>query len=380
MNAVMNASRVGDEERCDINVYDVKKCFDSLWLAECINDLYETGLNNDKLCLLYYSNKSANIALKTSSGMSERFSINNTVMQGTVWAGLKCTATMDKLGKQAYKDPNLLYKYKNIVDIPPLQMVDDVIAASKCGKQTILVNSAVTTFVKLKKLELSDKKCARLHIGKNPCNSCPQVMVNEKPVKDSEKEKYLGDYLTKFANPLATMEDRRQKGEGILSNIRAMLEDVPLGTRRLEIGLTLREAWFLNGTLYNSEVWCSYKRTDLKVLEVLDRKILRAITGAHSKVPWEMLYLETAVLPISSVIIARRLGYLQTILKRTENEIIWKVYTAQKDAPTKGDWVNLVEDDMKLLSMDISDKAIAEMSHDEFKDIVKNSIKKPCFR
>ena len=170
-------------------------------------------------------------------------------------------------------------------------------------------------------------------------------------------------------------EERRQKGEGILSNIRAMLEDVPLGTRRLEIGLTLREAWFLNGTLYNSEVWCSYKRTDLKVLEVLDRKILRAITGAHSKVPWEMLYLETAVLPISSVIIARRLGYLQTILKRTENEIIWKVYTAQKDAPTKGDWVNLVEDDMKLLSMDISDKAIAEMSHDEFKDIVKKSIK-----
>ena len=99
-------------------------------------------------------------------------------------------------------------------------------------------------------------------------------MVNEKPVKDSEKEKCLGDYLTKFANPLATMEDRRQKGEGILSNIRAILEDVPLGTRRLEIGLTLREAWFLNGTLYNSEEWCTYKRTDLKVFEVLDRKIL----------------------------------------------------------------------------------------------------------
>ena len=91
--------------------------------------------------------------------MSERFDIYNTVMQGTVWAGLKCTATMDQLGKQAYGDPNLLYRYKNQVDIPipPLQMVDDVIAASKCGKQTVLVNNAVTTFVKLKKLELSEK-------------------------------------------------------------------------------------------------------------------------------------------------------------------------------------------------------------------------------
>ena len=70
---------------------------------------------------------------------------------------------MDQLGKQAYGDPNLLYRYKNQVDILPLQMVDDVIAASKCGKQTVLVNNAVKTFVKLKKLELSEKKCARLH-------------------------------------------------------------------------------------------------------------------------------------------------------------------------------------------------------------------------
>ena len=98
------------------------------------------------------------------------------------------------------------------------------------------------------------------------------------------------------------MEDRRQKGIGILSNIRAMLEDVLLGKKRLEVGLTLRESWFLNGILYNSEVWYSYKKADLKVLE----DILHEIIGIHSKVPWEMLYLETLVLPISSVIIVRR--------------------------------------------------------------------------
>ena len=77
-------------------------------------------------------------------------------------------------------------------------------------------------------------------------------MIYEKTVKNSEKEKYLEEYLTKFANPLATMESRNQKGEGILSDFRAILEDVPLGKRRLEIGITLREACFINRTLYNS--------------------------------------------------------------------------------------------------------------------------------
>ena len=56
INAIMNSSKRGSDEPCDICVYDVRKCFDSLWLSECVNDLYESGLQNDKLCLLYYSN------------------------------------------------------------------------------------------------------------------------------------------------------------------------------------------------------------------------------------------------------------------------------------------------------------------------------------
>ena len=143
--------------------------------------------------------------------------------------------------------------------------------------------------------------------------------MNGNNIKESEKEKYLGDYLTKHANPLATIQDRVQKGNGILSNIQAILEDIPLGSKRLEIGITLREAWFMNGTLYNSEVWCSYSNNDLKGLNILDRKILKSILGSHRKAHSEMLFLETACLPLEYVITARRLLYLQTILHRQEN-------------------------------------------------------------
>ena len=112
--------------------------------------------------------------------------------------------------------------------------------------------------------------------------------------------------------------------------MRAILEDIPLGSKRLEIGLTLRDAWFVNGTLYNSEVWCSYSEKDLEVLNVLDRKILKLITGSHSKAPCEILYLETGCLPLSDVIIVRRLLYIQTILKRYKKELTSKVYLSMK--------------------------------------------------
>ena len=54
-----------------------------------------------------------------------------------------CTATMDKLSKLIYKDENLIYKYKGTVDVPPLEMVDDIITATKCGSTAIAMNATV---------------------------------------------------------------------------------------------------------------------------------------------------------------------------------------------------------------------------------------------
>ena len=55
----------GSEKAVDLQMYDVEKCFDALWLQECINDIYEAGLHNDKLPLLFMENSNAKVAAKT---------------------------------------------------------------------------------------------------------------------------------------------------------------------------------------------------------------------------------------------------------------------------------------------------------------------------
>ena len=115
----------------DIQVFDVEKCFDALWVEECINDIFEAGLDNDKLVLLFLENQNANIAIKTPGGKSSRTSIKNIIMQGTVWGSLLCTATMDKLGQMIYNNPELTYKYKGVVETPSLGMVDDILIVQK---------------------------------------------------------------------------------------------------------------------------------------------------------------------------------------------------------------------------------------------------------
>ena len=94
LNAITNSVINGKADPVDVQVFDVEKCFDALWVQECINDLYETGFDNDKLPLLYLENQNAKIAIKTPQGISKRKNIKNVVMQGTVWGSLFCTTVL----------------------------------------------------------------------------------------------------------------------------------------------------------------------------------------------------------------------------------------------------------------------------------------------
>ena len=377
INAVMNQSKQNPKEAVDIGVYDIHKCFDSLWLDECINDLYDAGLQNDQLNVLYNSNLNARIVVKTSSGETERFPIRQVVMQGTVWAGLMCTNSMDKLCKLIYNNEDLLFKYRGVVSVPPLEMVDDIVTASKCGENSTKLNHEVNMFIDSKKLKLSSKKCANIHIGnKKSRKVCPNKKVGDELMKESDKEKYLGDLLTNKANSKDTLESRKTRGYAILGNISALLKDVPMGNRRTQIGIDLRKSWFLNSCLFNSEVWSGVSETNLKDLNIIDHQILQAITGAQAKVPTEMLYLETSQLPLSHVISVRRLVYWHTILKRQPTELTRQIYNAMKDNPIKGDWIELLKDDLEKVGLTLEDEpSISGLSKDQFKSKIKKKIK-----
>ena len=103
----MNSVKNGKEDQIDCAVYDVQQCFDSLWAQSCINDLYRAGLKNNKLKVLYSENENAKVALKTQNGISERFNVKNSIMQGTVWGRLYCTTQMNYLGNISYNDTNV---------------------------------------------------------------------------------------------------------------------------------------------------------------------------------------------------------------------------------------------------------------------------------
>ena len=256
VNAITNSIKRGSQEAVDICAYDAEKCFDALWTYECINDLFDAGLQNDRLTLLFIMNQSAQVAIKTPHGITERVSILNIIMQGTTWGSLFCTTTMDKLPQKIYKDKSLLYMYKGQVSVPPLEMVDDILTVETCGIKSLAMNAEVNLFIEQKKLRLSKEKCVKIHVGKK-CESCEQLFVHEELMNEAEDFKYLGDYIHENGKPNTTISHRVKRGYAIVAQIFAPLSDLPVGNLRVEIGLALRQAWIINGILFNSEVWHS---------------------------------------------------------------------------------------------------------------------------
>ena len=69
-----------------------------------------------------------------------------------------------------------------------------------------------------------------------------------------------------------------------------------------KVGLQLRQAMFVNGIIFNSEVWNSTSKEDIKKLEAIDHQITRVVCDSHAKTAIEYLYLETGEKPLRHII------------------------------------------------------------------------------
>ena len=105
-------------------------------------------------------------------------------MQGDVLAPLISSLQVDTMGKECLEEDKHLYKYKDIVPIPALGLVDDLLTISTCGYKTNLINQFINCKTGTKKLQFGTTKCIKLHVGKS-CNKllCKDLsVVGWKPI------------------------------------------------------------------------------------------------------------------------------------------------------------------------------------------------------
>ena len=108
VNGVINFAR-REKLEVDINLYDIAKCFDSMWFEETMNDLWDVGVQDDRFAVIAKMNEHCNIAVKTPVGVTDRFEMERLEMQGTKFSNIKCSIQMDTLGRECYTSGDGLF-------------------------------------------------------------------------------------------------------------------------------------------------------------------------------------------------------------------------------------------------------------------------------
>ena len=367
----------------DIQIFDLIKCFDVLWVEDVMNDLYEALSNsgcNEKLALLYNLSLENHVSVKTAVGQTRRVNMPKIVMQGGSWGPIQCSNSIDKIGKDCEENRDHLYLYKNLVQVPVLSMVDDMLAFSNCGQESVALNTYINTHIELKKMKFhtpdskGKTKCHKMHIGcKN--SLCPDLRVHGTVMQPVLEDTYLGDVIRADGRNCSNVQSRVSKGIGIISQIMTILERVSFGRKYFKIAFSLREAMFLSGILTNAGIWYHLTKTDLEDLEKVDRILMRRILSLPESTSNEALYLESGCVDIDTVIKGKRVIYLQYLVKENKDNMLFKFFKAQWDRPGRGDWTSQVKGDLIDLDIPESLEYLEEMSINKFKTMVKKKTK-----
>ena len=374
---VHSALKEAEQRKIDVDVLfiDIKQCFDSIWLDEATNDLYQSGLQSRNLNLLYEGNKKTRMCVETNYGKSGRVELNKVVMQGSVTGGMFCSNQISKLCNKLYREGNV-YMYAERIPIPPLAMVDDIAILAICNSLTALESSVKTdTFIQRKKLEgqTGEGKCQWVHKGSKDCRS--KYIVNNQEITQAEAYKYLGDQVADKWEPLYTK--RMEKAQGYSIMCLGMSSELSLGYQMYSVAKLLRMSIFLNGTLTNMETWPNCNTHRIESFERIEQSFIRKLLQAHSKTPIECLYLELGILPFRFHLMMRRIMYLNTILNRDDDEITKKVVQCEKEMDIDGSFYTQTKTDMEYLS--ISEEIVKTTNKHKLKDDLIRKAKAKAF-
>ena len=403
INGIIRDAASSKSKPVDLAILDYRQCFDAMSVDITTNDMYEVGVTNNHLNLIYEGDKRSKIAVKTPFGLTDRINLNKVVAQGEINSPLKCSVTVDSIASNhAVNLAEHLFHYKDMVPIPPLTMVDDTIGISSCGLDSALSTAHLNSQTNIKKLQFGEGKCHKLHVGKNT-NICTKASIDTWSVEKSSEEistvlelvdkegerhaletvksdKYLGDVISQDGKNTLNIQERKRRGLVAVSQINDMLNDLCLGKFHFEAGNILRNSLLLSTLLSNSEAWYDITSKEVKELESVDEALLRKIFSAHSKTPLETLYLESGNVPIRFLLKARRLNFLWYILNEDRGSLIRSFFDAQRENPSERDWIQTVKQDLNDLEITLSMEEISKMSKLEFKELVKEAVRELAFK
>ena len=271
--------------------WDFSQMFDSMVLDTTISDLYDHGADDDLLVLLDQLNRDISMSVNTFYGSTEKVLIPRLVAQGDLMAPLMAAVQVDSISRRLQEEDRereeegretLLYRYKGIVPIPSLGLMDDSAMLTEVGYKSEIVNVSMNENSAEKSFQFNERKCKYLKIGKNKDTVISQTLevdtwkrsydkndnlIEEEGGKKSMTEvkefKYLGFIIASSASNVPNILDRKKKLTSTPNTIMKMTTG--LGSHTLEASLIYFNSLLRASLLYACEAYVNLNEKRIQV-------------------------------------------------------------------------------------------------------------------
>ena len=186
-----------------LQIYDYKQMFDAIHLEQAVSDIFNYGMDDDNLVLLYQANKEINMAVNTPNGLSERQTLENVVLQGDTWGSLMASVQVDSIGKEVERS-GYGYMYKDVQSVSLLGLVDDIIGVTEAGYRAQQLNAMLNVKTAEKRLQFGINKCKSMLVSRSP-----QTVLNSPLAVDNWK-------VIHKENPVTGDKDLFETYEGLV--------------------------------------------------------------------------------------------------------------------------------------------------------------------
>ena len=318
-NLILMNTIIENQRAQKLNTYiffaDAVKCFDKLWLKDCLLEMYKLGYDPNTLKILYEMNKETDIIIRTPVGNTNNIQIKEVVKQGTICGPIMCcaeTSTVNSIGEEV--------KYScGKINIEMPVFMDDIATAGKAEH-----------------IRKGIKNCARMEREKKISFGLKKTkyIINETVkagrIQRADKCKYLGVTILTDGQLAEHIKELNSRSDTINREISTIGAKTQVGKEEVRVKLKLFETCLMPALLYGMEAGKKLSKAEIQNVEKIQGKALKMIFSLPITTPYIGLIIETGVWPAEQRINYSSLMLYQNIISSSKNRLVKQIILEQR--------------------------------------------------
>ena len=374
-NWIILHSQIDEAKRLKKPLYlffaDLVKCFDRLWLKDCINDLYDCGMRERELGMVYKLNERAVFRVATPAGKTEEVEVKEIVKQGTVYGPKLCCASTGKIN-EGLKEVEVVFP---TVSIQAMTYMDDIEGGGSAKFVQAVMNKCKEKEIE-KLWEFSAKKSKWMCLANRKKKTEElEVEVKQGVLEKTDVYKLLGNMVNEKGNMDDQLKYMEGKVGGIIREGVRMCCGTRIGKWEIEAKKLIYETLAIHSIYYNIETWTNLRKIDTEKLIIIQGKVLRGLFGLPKSTPyWGVLY-ELDIMPIMVALTYKKLMFYHNIVNSDDNRIVKALVKEQEMSGNRDCWVGNIMEEARSLDIKVSEETVKGKPKSTWKKEVKSKIR-----